>query len=33
VLVLTGYGREQKCAADFTCGDAVEAVETIIGRR
>jgi D-glycero-D-manno-heptose 1,7-bisphosphate phosphatase len=33
VLVLTGYGREQKCAADFTCRDAVEAVETIIGRR
>jgi D-glycero-D-manno-heptose 1,7-bisphosphate phosphatase len=33
VLVLTGYGREQKCAADFTCRDAVEAVEIIIGRR
>ena len=31
VLVLTGYGSEQKCAADFTCGDVVEAVETIIG--
>ena len=33
VLVLTGYGREQNCAADFTCQDAVEAVNTIIGRR
>jgi D-glycero-D-manno-heptose 1,7-bisphosphate phosphatase len=33
VLVLTGYGREQNCAADFTCQDAVEAVDTIIGRR
>jgi D-glycero-D-manno-heptose 1,7-bisphosphate phosphatase len=33
VLVLTGYGREQKCAADFTCQDAVEAVKIIIGRR
>jgi D-glycero-D-manno-heptose 1,7-bisphosphate phosphatase len=33
VLVLTGYGREQNCAADFTCLDAVEAVEKIIGRR
>src|ERR1035441_3574015 len=33
VLVLTGYGREQNCAADFTCEDAVEAVERIIGRR
>jgi D-glycero-D-manno-heptose 1,7-bisphosphate phosphatase len=30
VLVLTGYGREQKCAVDFTCRDAVEAVETIL---
>jgi D-glycero-D-manno-heptose 1,7-bisphosphate phosphatase len=30
VLVLTGYGSEQKCAADFTCRDAVEAVETIL---
>jgi D-glycero-D-manno-heptose 1,7-bisphosphate phosphatase len=30
VLVLTGYGREQNCAADFTCRDAVEAVETIM---
>ena len=30
VLVLTGYGREQKCAADFTCQDAVEAVERIL---
>ena len=33
VLVLTGYGREQRCAADFICRDAVEAVEKIIGRR
>jgi D-glycero-D-manno-heptose 1,7-bisphosphate phosphatase len=33
VLVLTGYGREQNCAADFTCLDAVEAVDTIIGHR
>jgi D-glycero-D-manno-heptose 1,7-bisphosphate phosphatase len=33
VLVLTGYGREQKCAADFTCQNAVEAVDTIIGHR
>jgi D-glycero-D-manno-heptose 1,7-bisphosphate phosphatase len=32
VLVLTGYGREQNCAADFTCRDVVEAVEKIIGR-
>jgi D-glycero-D-manno-heptose 1,7-bisphosphate phosphatase len=30
VLVLTGYGRDQKCAADLTCRDAVEAVETIL---
>src|SRR5664279_4651898 len=33
VLVLTGYGSGQRCAADLTCRDAVEAVETIIGRR
>ena len=33
VLVLTGYGREQKCAADFTCRDAVEAVDVIIAGR
>ncbi len=33
VLVLTGYGSEQHCAADLTCRDAVEAVEKIIGRR
>jgi D-glycero-D-manno-heptose 1,7-bisphosphate phosphatase len=30
VLVLTGYGREQRCDADFTCQDAVEAVNTIL---
>ena len=33
VLVLTGYGREQRCEADFTCQDAVEAVERIVGHR
>jgi len=32
VLVLTGYGSEQRCAADLICGDAVEAVEKILGR-
>jgi D-glycero-D-manno-heptose 1,7-bisphosphate phosphatase len=32
VLVLTGYGSEQRCAADLICRDAVEAVETILGR-
>jgi D-glycero-D-manno-heptose 1,7-bisphosphate phosphatase len=30
VLVLTGYGREQRCVADFTCRDAAEAAEIII---
>jgi D-glycero-D-manno-heptose 1,7-bisphosphate phosphatase len=30
VLVLTGYGSEQRCAADFTCKDAVEATERIL---
>jgi D-glycero-D-manno-heptose 1,7-bisphosphate phosphatase len=30
VLVLTGYGREQRCAADLTCRDAAEAVEMIL---
>jgi D-glycero-D-manno-heptose 1,7-bisphosphate phosphatase len=30
VLVLTGYGSEQRCAADFTCRDAVEAAERIL---
>lgn len=30
VLVLTGYGAEQHCAADLICGDAVEAVEQIL---
>jgi D-glycero-D-manno-heptose 1,7-bisphosphate phosphatase len=30
VLVRTGYGSEQRCAADFTCRDAVEAVEVIL---
>ncbi len=32
VLVLTGYGSEQRCTADLTCRDAVEAVATILGR-
>lgn len=32
VLVMTGYGSEQRCAADLTCRDAVEAVATILGR-
>ena len=32
VLVLTGYGSEQRCAADLICNDAVEAVEMILGR-
>jgi D-glycero-D-manno-heptose 1,7-bisphosphate phosphatase len=32
VLVLTGYGSEQHCAADLTCRDAVEAVEAILDR-
>jgi D-glycero-D-manno-heptose 1,7-bisphosphate phosphatase len=31
MLVLTGYGSEQRCAADLICRDAVEAVETILG--
>jgi D-glycero-D-manno-heptose 1,7-bisphosphate phosphatase len=30
ILVLTGYGREQNCAPDLTCADAVEAVERIL---
>ena len=30
VLVLTGYGSEQRCEADITCRDAVEAVERIL---
>jgi D-glycero-D-manno-heptose 1,7-bisphosphate phosphatase len=30
VLVLTGYGARQKCAADFVCGDVMEAVESIL---
>jgi D-glycero-D-manno-heptose 1,7-bisphosphate phosphatase len=33
ILVLTGYGREQRCAADFTAGDSVEAVRWILGER
>jgi len=30
ILVLTGYGREQSCAADWTCEDAVDAVGRIL---
>ncbi len=30
VLVLTGYGSAQRCAADLTCRDAVEAVQRIL---
>lgn len=30
VLVLTGYGSEQRCAADLTCRDAVDAAEQIL---
>jgi D-glycero-D-manno-heptose 1,7-bisphosphate phosphatase len=30
VLVLTGYGAEQRCGADLTCRDAVEAAERIL---
>jgi D-glycero-D-manno-heptose 1,7-bisphosphate phosphatase len=30
VLVLTGYGREQSCEADFIARDAVEAVRWIV---
>jgi D-glycero-D-manno-heptose 1,7-bisphosphate phosphatase len=32
ILVLTGYGREQTCTADFTFGDVCEAVRWILGR-
>ena len=31
VLVLTGYGRAQDCVPDFTCEDAVAAIDTILG--
>jgi D-glycero-D-manno-heptose 1,7-bisphosphate phosphatase len=30
ILVLTGYGAEQRCTADLTCRDAVEAAERIL---
>ena len=30
VLVLTGHGAEQRCAADLTCRDAVEAAQRIL---
>jgi D-glycero-D-manno-heptose 1,7-bisphosphate phosphatase len=30
ILVLTGYGAEQKCQPDFTVADAVEAVSLIL---
>ena len=32
ILVLTGYGREQPCAAEFIAQDAVEAVNWILAR-
>jgi D-glycero-D-manno-heptose 1,7-bisphosphate phosphatase len=33
ILVLTGYGRKQRCNPDFTAGDAVEAVRWILRDR
>ena len=33
VQVLTGYGREQSCEADFIAQDAAEAVRWIAGDR
>jgi D-glycero-D-manno-heptose 1,7-bisphosphate phosphatase len=33
ILVLTGYGREQTCTADFTFGDASEAVRWILASK
>ena len=30
ILVKTGYGREQDCAPDLTCADAVEAMARIL---
>ena len=33
ILVRTGYGREQTCAADFTAEDAAAAVRWILARR
>lgn len=30
ILVLTGYGAEQDCAADYRVRDVVEAIETVI---
>jgi D-glycero-D-manno-heptose 1,7-bisphosphate phosphatase len=33
ILVLTGYGASQKCDPDFTCADAMAAVDWILGRR
>ena len=33
ILVLTGYGREQTCVADFTAADAAGAADWILGRR
>ncbi len=32
ILVLTGYGAQQKCQPDFTVADAAEAVSAILGR-
>jgi D-glycero-D-manno-heptose 1,7-bisphosphate phosphatase len=31
IQVLTGYGAEERCGADFVCGNVIEAVERIIG--
>jgi D-glycero-D-manno-heptose 1,7-bisphosphate phosphatase len=31
ILVLTGYGAEQDCRADFTANDIAEAVEIVLG--
>jgi D-glycero-D-manno-heptose 1,7-bisphosphate phosphatase len=31
LLVLTGYGAQQTCAADHTCADAVAAIDLILG--
>jgi D-glycero-D-manno-heptose 1,7-bisphosphate phosphatase len=30
ILVLTGYGREQNCAPDFSVDDAAQAIETVL---
>jgi D-glycero-D-manno-heptose 1,7-bisphosphate phosphatase len=33
ILVLTGYGHQQRCEPDFTAADIIEAVELALGRR